>query len=134
MSHTMGIILSKRLNGVDVFKFMMAFAVITIHIQPLFKFNYPGFINWIISLAVPFFFIASGFLTARRLTVLDSIHDRIKYLRSRSLRFGKMLVIWLLIYLPLSMAYFNYSDIYILSKDIARYVINVILTGESKFA
>lgn len=124
----------KRLNGVDTVKFIMAFAVVTIHIQPLFNVNYAESINWFIRLAVPYFFIASGFLTARGLSLLNSRDERVGYLKNRALRFGKMFLIWLLIYLPLSLASFNYSNVYVLSKNIAWYVVNVILTGETKLA
>lgn len=124
----------KRLNGVDVIKFIMAFAVVTIHVQSLFKVNYAASINWFIGLAVPYFFIVSGFLTARRLTILDTHHDKIKYLRKRALRFQKMFLLWLLIFLPISLIAFDYSSFYALLKDIARYVINVILLGESKYS
>ncbi|MGM9862594.1 MAG: acyltransferase family protein, partial [Muribaculaceae bacterium] len=125
---------ARRLNGVDAMKFIMAFAVVIIHIQCLFKVEYSASINWFIRLAVPYFFIASGFLTACRFNNLDSLSDKSKYLKRKALRFGKMFLLWLLIYMPISLVAFDYSDISALSKDIVLYVSNVILIGESKFA
>lgn len=126
--------LPARLNGVDVLKFIMAFAVIIIHVKSLFDVNYQTLLNWFIRLAVPYFFIVSGFLTARRLTILGTHHERTKYLKKRALRFGKMFLSWILIYLPISLITFNYSNIEVLSKSIIMYVKLVMFYGESRFA
>lgn len=125
---------ANRLNGIDAMKFLMAFPVVFIHIQPLFYCLYPNTVSWFIRLAVPYFFIASGFLTARGYQNIASDADRRTYLKRRALRFGKMFVIWLLIYLPLSLISFSYANGYVLAEDVAIYIIQVVLFGESHWA
>lgn len=94
----------KDFKGIDITKFVMSFAVIAIH-APEFLWpenrTYPFLIDWIIRLAVPFFFISSGFLVQKKIILLDKSLQK-RYLRSRSIKLFRIWSLWLLIYLPLS--------------------------------
>ena len=57
-------------TGIDIFKFLMAFAVIAIHCRLdniMGDRDWPHPIGFIIGMAVPFFFITSGFLIAQKI-------------------------------------------------------------------
>lgn len=93
------------LPGVDVLKLVMAFAVIAIHApEYLWPDNrvWPMWFEWFIRLAVPFFFIASGFLIQRKLEVVEEISLRRHKLLSKSRVIYKTWALWTLIYLPLT--------------------------------
>lgn len=62
-----------QLGGVDIFKFVMAFAVVFIHSESVLNTFRPGIgeyifaVTWFINLAVSYFFVVSGFLMERKL-------------------------------------------------------------------
>lgn len=92
--------ISKRhqLSGVDIFKYVMAFAVIAIHYGD----QYPIFFKWFIRLAVPFYFTTSGFLLERTLNTIQNNQEKIIYIRKRCLKIFKLFGMWILIYIPIS--------------------------------
>lgn len=128
-------LVSKTYAGLDVWKFVMAFAVITIHSRTeKYAFGvYPDYISWFISLAVPFFFIVSGFLLAQKLHKLNSINEKKNLLLSRSKQMFKLFASWLMVYFPIYIycAITNDKPWY---KDIVIYFQKVIFFGESDFA
>lgn len=63
---------------------------------------YPSCLQMILAFAVPYFFISSGFLTARKLRSFNSEMEKDRYLRNRIIEVFKVFVIWIVIYLPLS--------------------------------
>lgn len=113
----------------------MSFAVIAIHAPEYLWPNdraYPMLIDWVIRLAVPFYFIVSGFLVQRNI-IRSSAKDKAMRLRSRALKLLRLWGIWLLIYLPLSIYGLSHSNqpVY---KNIILYVYDVIFTGQSLYA
>lgn len=71
-------------NGMDLFKFICAFLVLIIHIQPFSgdflwvkNFNF-GLKNCLCRIAVPFYFTASGFLLFRKMDFANLENERIK--------------------------------------------------------
>ena len=69
----------KDIPGIDIFKFIMAFAVILIHFPPVFDIGheiYPEVIRWLIRLAVPFFFIVSGYFAYKIINSPDKLRVR----------------------------------------------------------
>ncbi len=130
----MKIIKSNRLAGIDIMKFIMAFAVLTIHVQVFFSYNYPSFINWFIRLAVPFYFLSSGYLTAQRYMGLSDKNEKAEYLRHKGFRFGRMFMLWIIIYMPFSIIDFEFNSPSLFIKDVALYIFKIIVTGESRFA
>ena len=57
------------MGGVDLGRFVMALGVVLIHLEAMFYTDgyYGAFLDWFIRLAVPFFFMASGYLVLRRM-------------------------------------------------------------------
>lgn len=95
----------KNYNAVDAVKFICAILVVAIHIRPfgandasVFKLLNFGLQQFCARLAVPFFFIASGFFLFSK-TDYDrfSAEPSKKYIK----RLLKLYIIWTLIYLPL---------------------------------
>ena len=92
---------SRRYNGLDLFKFIMAVFVVMLHAHPMQDISY----NWdyaisygLTRLAVPFFFVASGFLLYRKMDLAALDIEKIKkYIR----HIIRLYAIWTVIYLPI---------------------------------
>lgn len=123
---------SKEYKVVDVMKLVMAIVVIAIHAHPELSSVSTLVIQvteLLYSLAVPFFFMASGFLLFKKINLpLDDEGDqRIKrYL----LKIVKLYLLWTIIYLPLSVLGFV-NDGTSLMKSVLIFVRNVLLVGEN---
>lgn len=94
--------------GLDIAKFISAFLVIAIHTAPLIQIDEQ--MNFIVvqiisRIAVPFFFITSGFLFFRKLDLSREWNDyeNLARLKHYLFRIAKMYIIWTILYLP-----FNY--------------------------
>ena len=123
---------NKEFRLVDIVKLIMAIVVIAIHTHPeqssslFFVQRGAGIIY---SLAVPFFFMASGFLLFRKMNLPldDDGNQRIKrYL----LKIVKLYLLWTAIYLPLSVLGFV-NDGTSLMNSILIFIRNVLLVGEN---
>ena len=114
----------------------MAFSVIAIH-SPEYLWpdnrSYQMGIDWFIRLAVPFFFIASGFAVQKKLNLLAKEEDIRNYLSVRSAKLWRVWAIWLLIYLPLSL-WAIYPVALPWSEKFYCYVKDVFMTGSSEYA
>ena len=119
-----------RYNGFDVAKFVMAILVVTIHAHPLsdisFNLNY-AVVSGVAKLAVPYFFMASGFLLFRKMSSLyDFDWARIKHYLIHIFR---LYMVWTVIYLPIII----YTDILKSDKGILHGVLvvirNTVLSG-----
>lgn len=90
-------------NILDLLKFFFAFAVIAIHSHVLE--GQQGCVIEVLGmlelLAVPYFFIVSGFFLGRRLSMDNESDTYKKYIR----RILKMYLIWCAIYLPINLYY-----------------------------
>ena len=87
--------IKRDIPGIDIFKFLMALAVVLDHFAAIFlpdENAIPVAIRWAMKGPVPFFFITTGFLTYG---ILD---DKEKLLR-RGLRLLRIWALWILIYL-----------------------------------
>ena len=97
-------------NGIDLFKFIMAVAVVAIHTHPLENCTNSDLIKIyeiIVNMAVPFFFLASGYLLGMKISWsyaenLDDTNRIIKQLKKSI----QMYLIWTAIYLPLAIYHF----------------------------
>lgn len=112
----------------------MSFAVVAIHVIAVTQFpeaDAPA-LKWFINLAVPFYFICSGYLIAAILKGNDRYTLRKKYI-TRSAKIFKLFLIWIAIYLPISLyLYFTGDKSFI--RYWGRYVFDIFINGESKFA
>lgn len=125
-------LVQKEYKFLDVMKFMMAIVVVAIHTRPECSFQSPvvkGIFEAVYSIAVPFFFMASGFLLFRKVSLpLDSEGEkRIKKYLKKTV---KLYLIWTAIYLPLTM-YGFYMDGMPLLKSIVVFIRNILLVGEN---
>lgn len=91
----------EQFRGVDAVKFIMAVCVIILHTHPLEGINHT--LNFITAdvlgrVAVPFFFMATGFLLAQRKE--DGYFFEIDHVKKYVYRILKLYMIWTAIYLP----------------------------------
>lgn len=124
--------MNKSYSSIDFFKFIMAVCVVALHTN-LIK----GCTNAIIiaiydsfiSLAVPFFFISSGFLLARKLNYPFSDEQSIDYIRLYLSRMIKLYLLWTAIYFPVAVYYFVNEDMGLI-KAVLLYIKGFVFVGE----
>lgn len=97
----------RQIGSIDIFKFIMSLFVILLHVPSILYGDtiavYPSAVQMILAFAVPYFFISSGFLTARKMATFESEKEKDRYLRNRIISVFKIFIIWAVIYLPLGM-------------------------------
>ena len=121
----------KQYNSMDLAKFIMAFAVIAIHTDPLGDCDNAYVIAWFestVGMAVPFFFLASGYLLAKKLPFPYSESD-IPVIRRSWIKSLNMYLKWMLIYTPLSLYHSVVTKIPPV-KAAAGYIRGLFLVGE----
>lgn len=96
---------AKNRNGIDAAKFLCSILVVAIHFSPFGKaggiyeyLNY-GITNYVARIAVPFFFISSGYFLFRK-TSLGSFDTGV--VKQYVLRILKLYLVWSAIYLPIN--------------------------------
>ncbi len=103
-----------RYNNLDLFKFIMAVVVIALHTEPL-KYCKDVFtisvFNSLAGMAVPFFFLCSGYLLGIRMTREMSSEDDMIVLRQHNKKLLKLYVIWSVIYLPITIYHFATNQV-----------------------
>ena len=105
----------------------MSICVVAIHTQPFENCSNPIILNVyqnVVSLAVPFFFIASGFLLSTKLKWPCNSDEDIKTIKAYTIRITKLYLLWSLIYLPLAVYAYVYLDEN--SRSFMRHVISYI--------
>lgn len=96
---------NKDYNAIDLMKFISAFLVIGIHTGPLLDINVFAnfvFVQILARLAVPFFFITSGYFFFLKIDSSKGYKDKgnLTYLKTYLLRIFKIYIIWSILYLP----------------------------------
>lgn len=126
---------AKEIPSVDLVKFIMAIFVIAIHTHPhevIDNINLCFFIENVISLAVPFFFVASSFFLWRKMD--DAIYtDRLLILRKWILHLIKLYTIWSMIYLPFTIYGYVIDGLSPL-KALLVFVRNFLFVGENMYS
>ena len=92
-------------NIFDLVKFVMAIFVVAIHTHPLENVQLPivqSIFDTAFSLAVPFFFLCSGWLLAGKMNGEYNSSENTALIRKMLFRILKMYLIWMAIYLPLA--------------------------------
>ena len=125
--------------GLDVVKFLMALLVIEIHTNPFFV-GGPGLATDIVRgvdcLAVPFFFIASGFLCFRKVSLNEFCSpDSPSSIRVRETIFRqlRMYLAWTILYLPIT----AWADVVAgnsAQKSMLLFVRGTLLIGENQYS
>lgn len=131
-------------SAIDFSKFFMSIFVVAIHIQPLYRCKnllISNVYNNMIVSAVPFFFLASGFLLAqKRNQLIDkggrsiSIHEENVYFSvfySFLIKIIKLYLIWSAIYFPLAIYdYVSLNTGHSILYYFMHYIRGLIFTGE----
>ncbi len=99
--------MEKRNYGIiDIAKFISALFVIAIHCAPFYEINETGnfiYVQIFARLAVPFFFMASGWLFFQKINLKNGIRDEtnLQMLKHYWMRILKLYLVWSALYLPL---------------------------------
>ena len=120
-----------RYNSIDYVKFIMAFAVIAIHTRPLVNCTNNAVIeiyNNLVQMAVPFFFLASGYLLSKKIKMQDD-NKEIDILKKHLYKIIKLYIVWMVVYTPLAI-YGYVLDNTGLLKCILLYIRGVVFLGE----
>ena len=116
----------------NVMKFVMAIVVVAIHARPEMSLNSSvvrQIFGAIYSLAVPFFFMASGFLLFRKIS-LPLKEEGEQRIKSYLARICRLYLVWTIIYLPLTI-YGFYIDGLSPVKAGVVFLRNILLVGEN---
>lgn len=99
-----------QLAGIDLMKYIMAYGVVAIHFRPNVGngFDYLYILDWFIKLAVPFFFITSGYLLQRKIDNAVDVTVARQTILTNALKILRLWTLWLLISLP--MALYTYAN------------------------
>lgn len=92
-------------NSIDLCKFMMAFVVVAIHTHPFETCTDGRFLNIygiFVGLAVPFFFLASGYLLAAKMDWPYRTENDLSRICLQLKKIIKMYIIWTIVYFPLA--------------------------------
>lgn len=100
------------LAGIDYVKLAMAYCVVAIHAEShyLVASHWGDAVEWLIRLAVPFFFAVTGFFTAKELEGRTVAEAR-QTLRSHSRRRFVLFLKWSALYLPMALFFARKSTV-----------------------
>lgn len=118
--------------AIDLFKFVMALFVIAIHTEPMTDMqpgNAADLLLNLFNLAVPFFFIESGFLLGHKLSSTCSDEHSIWEIRRYRNKILKMYLIWTVVYMPLAAAHYVLEGETII-RSVLLYIDGLFLLGE----
>ena len=113
---------------IDVFRLICSILIMIVHISPFSNCETPSVISYVGSLindfagtiAVPFFFVTSGFLLFKRTT---PDHLDVGYILRYIKRIFRLYIIWTIIYFPLELTIRKDSF------DFIQYLWNVVISG-----
>jgi hypothetical protein len=113
--------------GVDILKFVIAFLPVAQH--SLFEHSFITVEDH--TLAVPYFFIVSGFLLGKKMERIQSLDDRKKELLRRALILFRLWGKWILIYLPIAVYFYWIIKSAPCMVAIKNYVCHILLCGDT---
>ncbi|EJR54679.1 hypothetical protein IIM_01619 [Bacillus cereus VD107] len=96
----------KQYFAIDITRVIAAILVITVHTDPLFHYSQDGnyfLVSVLARIAVPFFFVTSGFFFASKIRIKHSLKEDLPRVIPVISRLIKLYVIWTLIYFPFQM-------------------------------
>lgn len=108
----------RNLNGLDLVKFIMAIFVVSIHTNPVADCTNSilnDSFDILTSCAVPFFFLCSGYLLARKFSEPYCNPDNQKITATYLKKILKMYLLWTLVYFPMAVYKYrieNYTPAY----------------------
>lgn len=119
----------KKYGAVDVAKYVSALLVVCIHTYPFYEVSPVLNTYWIQTvcrLAVPFFFVVSGFFFFRKIVKGDEESNK-EALINYEKRLGKIYLTWTVIYLPYTIWDYAHANFHI--YHIFAYLRDVLLNG-----
>lgn len=122
----------RKYNSLDICKILMAICVVAIHTRPLEHCTtiivnniYDSFVR----MAVPFFFLSSGFLLAQKFESSYTSQKNIDTVRKYLRKIINMYVVWTVVYLPMAVYHFASSGTSVL-KAVLLYIRGFVFVGE----
>lgn len=122
----------KKFNSIDIFKLLMAVCVVAIHTHPLENCKNElanNVYNSTVSMAVPFFFIAAGFLLAQKLEYPFLGEKNELIIKKYLIKIVKLYVFWNIAYLPMTIYHFVDSKMS-MKMIIYKYLKGLFIIGE----
>lgn len=122
----------RQYNSIDLFKIFMAVCVVAIHTKPLLNYSnevLTRIYDCLVAIAVPFFFLATGFLLGIKLKWPYNSQESINTIKSYLIKTVKLYFLWMAVYLPLAV-YYCISSEFSFFKCILYFVRGVFLRGE----
>lgn len=113
-------------SNINILKYISAIIVVWTHAAQLIDFENPRWLEVVINTCVPFFFISSGFLMAKRATCAKEFSS---YLLNKSAVFLRLWILWLLIYLPFDLLWYRHLGIALDGKFAFSWLIHALLYG-----
>ena len=123
---------TRKYNSIDLCKLIMAVCVVAIHTDPLNKCTNSfvlSIYNCMLRMAVPFFFLSSGFLLANKLSYPFSDDFSITKIKNYLQKIVKLYLIWNIVYLPLALYDYITANIGIKSA-VFLYIRGLLFVGE----
>ena len=111
---------------IDFLKLIMSYLVIGIHVETITKCVYPGWVEFMIRMAVPFFFVASGYFLYEKWAKGDMEKPTLT-------KFVRIYVLWMLFYLPFAIIYYVKND-FAITDAITDYAFGFFVQGETPMA
>ena len=90
---------------IDIMKFFMAICVIAIHTRPFVEIDndiFQALYEVIVRVAVPYFFMSSGYLLFKKLDYPYNDKKSIEKIKTNIVKTAKMYGIWTLVYMPIT--------------------------------
>lgn len=121
-------------KGIDAVKFLMSLCVVLIHVISLSKGWSPTkVIEYVISLAVPFFFVSSGFLLQNKIEKIGD-HEGYPAIKKYVFRIWKMYFCWIAIYIPLCIWGFRFDENHTIIEYGIIQIRSFLFMGEIKYS
>lgn len=120
--------MKKQYAAIDIAKYISAILVVCIHTYPFFELSETFNLFWIQTvcrLAVPFFFVTSGFFFFSKET--ETTEESLEHLIHYEKRLGILYGVWTLIYFPYTL--WDYSQAGFRFYHIISYLRDVLLNG-----
>lgn len=117
----------RQYSAIDIARYVSALLVVAIHVYPFVDISETFnlyFMQCVCRLAVPFFFVVSGFFFFRKIIPGQ---DNLPHLKKYLFRLGRIYVIWSILYLPYVI--WNYASTGFGWQSILGYVRDFFLTG-----
>lgn len=123
---------NKNYNSIDLFKFIFSLCVIAIHTHPLEQCDNQTIIsiyNSIVGLAVPFFFVSTGYLLGKKSLSKGKECNDAQLIKNHLYKVIKLYIVWSIIYLPLAIVDYikNGKNIF---YNILLYIRGFVFVGE----